>query len=460
MKTAYPQDTIAAVATAPGRGGIGIVRVSGVDATTVAKAIGCRIPSPRVATFQVFYDDAHHSMDEGLVLFFKAPHSFTGEDVIEFQGHGGPVVLDQLLQACIKAGARMAKPGEFSERAFLNGKLDLAQAEAIADLIDAHSKQAAQSAVRSLQGVFSQKIQALNQKVIQLRMYVEAAIDFPEEEIDFLADEKIKQDLAEIKATVGAILLTAKQGVILRDGMTVVIAGKPNAGKSSLLNYLSKRDTAIVTDIEGTTRDVLREYIDIDGMPIHVIDTAGIRQAQNAVEEEGIKRTWQEIEKADLILWISDATKDPIQDSDAINEIKQLIYTHLPASIPITIVNNKMDLIENSEAQETHRDNLTILNVSVKENRGMTLLKNHLKNTMQFQSEQQSIFTARQRHLDALSRAKLHLEKADMQLSQHQAGELLAEDLRQAHHALGEVIGEFTSDDLLGEIFSSFCIGK
>lgn len=449
MKT--PDDTIAAIATAPGRGGVGIVRLSGPSAQAIASSIVGKIPQPRYAAFATFKDAQSTVIDEGLTLFFPAPHSFTGEDVIELQGHGGPVVMDMLLNRCVELGARIANPGEFSERAFLNDKLDLTQAEAIADLIDSETQQAARSATRSLQGHFSEKINQLVEQLIHLRMYVEAAIDFPEEEIDFLSDKKVSTDLQTVVDAVAEVKASAKTGRLLRDGMQLVIAGKPNAGKSSLLNALSGTDSAIVTHIPGTTRDVLREQIQIDGMPLHVIDTAGLRDASDVVEQEGIRRARKEIEKADQILWIYDATKSGGELFPAVDI--------MPEGVVITYIRNKIDSLQETPEIIT-KDNKTVISLSAKSDQGIDLLRQHLVQLMGYQGQQTDGFIARRRHLDAINRAEQSLAKGQKALTKQLAGELLAEDLRYAQIALSEITGEFTSDDLLGEIFSSFCIGK
>jgi tRNA modification GTPase len=437
-------DTIIAQATPPGRGGIGVIRVSGPKVPEVALALLGKLPKPRYATHRSFA-----GIDEGLALYFPGPHSFTGEDVLELQGHGGPVVLDMVIQKILEIeDVRLARPGEFSERAFLNDKLDLAQAEAIADLIDAGSTQAARAALRSLQGEFSQVIQTLQEQLTHLRMYVEAAIDFPEEEVDFLSDSHITESLNTLLEQIHTIQLSAKQGVLLREGMTVVIAGEPNVGKSSLLNRLSGRDSAIVTDIPGTTRDVLREYIQMDGIPLHIIDTAGLRSTTDQIEQEGIRRAWSEIEKADHILFLTDITVGATHASP---------MPEFPDNIPLTIICNKIDLTGESSRSE---DNVIYL--SAKTGEGIEYLRDRLKDSVgaTHASPIEGGFIARRRHLDALDRAYQAILVGQQQLNDARAGELLAEDLRQAQHALGEITGEFTADDLLGKIFSSFCIGK
>lgn len=448
-------DTIAAIATAPGRGGIGIVRVSGPLVKTVAETLVGHLPKPRHAEYAVFQAADSSNIDEGIVLYFPNPHSFTGEDVLELQGHGGPIILDLLLKRILALGVRLARPGEFSERAFLNDKLDLAQAEAIADLIDASSEQAARAALRSLQGEFSKRILQLVEKLIYLRTYVEAAIDFAEEEIDFLADNKIAETLTAILQEIDEVQAAAQQGALLREGMTVVIAGRPNAGKSSLLNALSGRDSAIVTDIPGTTRDVLRESIQIDGLPLHIIDTAGLRETSDHVEQEGVRRAYTEIEKADQILLMVDSTL-----TTTIEQLKQEFLSKL--NIPnnkLTIIRNKIDLLNEIPAIE-HENNLTIISLAAKTHTGIDLLREHLKQCIGYATDYAGNFSARRRHLDALARTKQAVLHGQYQLTHFRAGELLAEDLRIAQYALSEITGEFSTEDLLGRIFSSFCIGK
>ncbi|WP_439509282.1 tRNA uridine-5-carboxymethylaminomethyl(34) synthesis GTPase MnmE [Marinimicrobium koreense] len=450
-----PTDTIAAIATATGRGGVGIIRLSGPQARAIGEQITAQPLKPRHAHYLPFLNTQGEALDQGIALFFPGPHSFTGEDVVELQGHGGPVILDWLLRSACERGARLARPGEFSERAFLNDKLDLAQAEAIADLIDASSEQAARSALHSLQGAFSHKVNELVEALIALRIYVEAAIDFPEEEIDFLSDGKVAGDLADIRQRLDAVFAQARQGTLLRDGMNVVIAGKPNAGKSSLLNALSGRDSAIVTHIEGTTRDVLREHIHIDGMPLHIIDTAGLRDTPDEVEKIGVERAWQEIHRADRILLLVDSQSTEVTDPAALwPEFVQ----QLPDPGKLTLIRNKIDLT--GEPEGRRQEHPVCLAISAASGAGVEELKQHLKSVMGFEDAGESTFTARRRHLDALERARTALENGWEQLQLHAAGELLAEDLRQAQECLSEITGQFTPDDLLGRIFSSFCIGK
>jgi tRNA modification GTPase len=448
-------DTIAAIATAPGQAGVGIVRVSGPKTRAIARTMLGFEPNPRYAHYGPFLDASGVLIDEGIGLFFPNPHSFTGEDVFELQGHGGTVILDLLLRAVCAQGARLARPGEFSERAFLNDKLDLAQAEAIADLIESSSEQAARCAVRSMQGVFSRRIDQLVEAVTHLRIYVEAAIDFPEEEIDFLADGRVASDLQGLLDQVQQILAEAQQGTILRDGMKVVIAGRPNAGKSSLLNALAGREAAIVTAIEGTTRDVLREHIHIDGMPLHIIDTAGLRDSPDEVERIGIARAWDEIRQADRILLMVDATTT---DKTELRDIWPDFIDQLPASAPVTVIRNKVDV--SGEPVGITTGDTPVIRLAAKSAAGLEVLRDHLKQCMGFVTTTEGGFLARRRHLDALERARGSLLQGQSQLEGYGAGELLAEDLRAAQEALGEITGHLTPDDLLGKIFSSFCIGK
>lgn len=452
-------DTIAALATPPGRGGIGVIRISGPATKIISQSLTEQKLKPRFAHYGGFYETLGSGekaiIDNGIALFFPNPHSFTGEDVLELQAHGGPVLLDCLLKEVLKLGARMARPGEFSERAFLNNKIDLTQAEAIADLIDSASEHAAKNALRSLQGEFSNKIKTLVDSVIALRIYVEAAIDFPEEEIDFLGDGKVINDLDDIIGNLEKVFNQAKQGAILREGMTVVIAGKPNAGKSSLLNALSGRDSAIVTAIEGTTRDVLREHIQIDGMPLHIIDTAGLRESPDQIEQEGIRRAWSEIDKADRILFVVDSQSS--QETDPA-KLWPEFADKLPGHHNITVIHNKCDLSGLDSA--CIDGDPAIIRVSAKHDKGVDLLRAHLKQVMGFQGAGEGGFTARRRHIVALEQAMDALGEGKQQLLNYGAGELLAEDLRHCQNYLNEITGEFTSDDLLGKIFSSFCIGK
>lgn len=445
-------DTIAAIATATGRGGVGIVRVSGKLAATIAEQMLDRVPTPRYAHYLPFYGAEKKLLDQGIALYFPGPNSFTGEDVLELQGHGGPVVLQWLLNRVVELGARLAEPGEFSKQAFMNDKLDLAQAEAISDLIEASSDQAARSAIRSLQGEFSAQVNQLVEELTQLRIFVEAAIDFPEEEIDFLSDGKVAGQLQGILDRLQAVFVSAQQGALLREGMSVVILGRPNAGKSSLLNALSGRESAIVTDIAGTTRDIVKEEINIDGMPLHILDTAGVRIAIDQVEKIGIERAWQALDNADRVLVM-------LQAGEAIHEEDQLILDRLPSHIPVTLIRNKIDLINHQPMVEQGAEHTTIW-LSAKQKLGLDLLRSHLKTEMGFEQTGEGVFMARKRHIEALQIALESTQNGQQQLELYAAGELLAEDLRAAQEALSEITGRFTSDDLLGRIFTSFCIGK
>lgn len=452
------RDTIVAIATAQGRGGIGIVRLSGTDLDPFIQGIlgANKNLQSRQATYSSFIDDSGDVIDEGVAVYFPGPNSFTGETVLELQGHGGQVVLDRLVQRCIELGARLARPGEFSERAFLNDKMDLAQAEAVADLIDASSYQAARSAIKSLQGEFSTLVTQLVETMIQLRIYVEAAIDFPEEEIDFLADENLRANLRNLQAELRQIMSRAEQGSLLREGMTLVLAGKPNAGKSSLLNALAGTDTAIVTPVAGTTRDVLREKISLGGLPLNIVDTAGLRETSDEVEIEGVRRAWSEIEKADLILFVVDITET---DSPDLHEIWPEYFIRFPeARKPLILVLNKIDRCDQQPGAVEGREGCFAL--SAKQKQGIAQLTAHLQQVAGYQDQAEGVFSARRRHLDALARALELVSTGIQQLEETGAGELLAEDLRQAQNNLSEITGQFTSDDLLGRIFSSFCIGK
>ncbi len=449
---AHVTDTIAAIATPPGRGGIGIVRVSGPATKAIAMALLGELPAPRRATHTLFRDAGHNAIDDGIALYFPAPHSFTGEDVLELHGHGGPVVMDMLLTRIVELGARLARPGEFSERAFLNDKLDLAQAEAIADLIDSGSAQAARAALRSLQGEFSQRIQTLVETLTELRSYVEASIDFVDEEIDFLSDGKVAERLHDLLEQIMTVQQSAQQGRLLRDGMTVVIAGRPNAGKSSLLNRLAGYEAAIVTEIPGTTRDILREHIHIDGMPVHIIDTAGLRDSGDIVEQEGMRRTWDAIAQADRVLLM-------IDDRLGIRPEDVVILTQLPAELPVTVIRNKIDLTGHGAGESAGPEGPEVC-LSAKSGVGIDQLRAHLKTCMGYTGADSSGFLARRRHLEALSHAHAHLVNGQQQLQHAQRSELLAEELRLAQQSLAEITGEFSNEDLLTRIFSSFCIGK
>src|SRR5882762_6955172 len=445
-------DTIAAIASPAGRGAVGVIRVSGPLVPQIATAIlGC-VPAPRQARFSSFLDAQGRSVDEGLALYFPAPASYTGEHVLELHGHGGALIVDMVLQRLLELGCRMARPGEFSERAFLNGKIDIAQAEAIADLIDAGTAAAARAAVRSLQGEFSARIADLKLGITALRTYVEAAIDFPDEEIDFLSDHALRDRLAAVFAAFESITSAARQGALLREGLRVVIAGKPNAGKSSLLNKLAGEEIAIVTEVPGTTRDVLRQQVHLDGLPLNLIDTAGLRATADVVEVEGVRRARNEMAQADRVLYVLDIGTDDSESWAA-------DLSALPAGVPVTLVFNKIDLTDGrARLDETAAPPRVFL--SARTGAGLDLLRNHLKAAVGYRETESGTFAARRRHVDALNRARQHVQSAADILSTTRAFELFAEDLRLAQHALGEITGEFTSEDLLGEIFGSFCIGK
>jgi tRNA modification GTPase len=458
-----------AIATAPGRGAVGIVRVSGKNIKGLIEALFSRALKPREATYTPFLDGQGQAIDQGLALFFPAPHSFTGEDVLELQAHGGPVVLQLLLARCLEAaaristgtdraclaGLRVALPGEFSERAFLNDKIDLAQAEAIADLIDASTEAAARSATRSLSGAFSQEINALRDALIHLRMLVEATLDFPEEEIDFLKKADAFGQLSKLQQTLHDVQQRARQGALLREGIKVVIAGQPNAGKSSLLNALAGAELAIVTPIAGTTRDKVQQTIQIEGVPVHVIDTAGLRESVDEVEKIGIERAWDAIESADAVLFLHDLTRmDAIDYIAGEANIAAVLATKLLKRVPIIDIWNKVD----ASAAQQPGEGLTL---SAKTGAGLDALRRKLLEVAGWQNAPEGVFIARERHVQALRAVDEHLTEAAKHLAaQAQSLDLLAEELRLAQNALSDITGEFTSDDLLGVIFSSFCIGK
>ena len=445
-------DTIAAIASAPGRGAVGVIRVSGPDVPRIAQAILNVVPEPRLAQVADFRSSSGEALDRGLALYFAAPASYTGEHVLELQGHGGALIMDLLLKRLLELGCRMARPGEFSERAYLNGKIDIAQAEAIADLIDAGTTAAARAAVRSMQGEFSARINALQAQITELRTLVEAAIDFPDEELEFLPGSVLGRSMANILSGFESITAAARQGALLREGLNVVIAGKPNAGKSSLLNQLVGDEIAIVTDQPGTTRDVLRQHVHLDGLPLNLIDTAGLRATADVAEAEGVRRAWNELDRADRVLYILDAAADEPLDWRA--ELEEL-----PPGVPVTLVFNKIDLTGVApRADESHDPPQVFL--SARTGEGLPLLREHLKTRAGYLSGDCGALSARRRHLDALRRAQSCVVQAAQTLRTMRAFELFAEDLRRAQLALGEITGEFTSDDLLGEIFSSFCIGK
>lgn len=443
--------TIVARATPPGRGGIAVIRISGPAVAAIAQQLIGSLPRPRHATLAGFRDAAGEALDLGLALYFPAPHSFTGEDVLELHAHGGHLLADLLVARVVELGARPARPGEFTERAFLNDKLDLSQAEAIADLIDAESTAAARAAQRSLRGDFSAAVLALTEEVTELRTWVEAAIDFPDEDIDFLADEELALRVQGVAQSFARLEEATRQGCLLREGVRVVIAGRPNAGKSSLLNALAGHAAAIVTAVPGTTRDVLREQIDIDGLPIHIIDTAGLRETSDIVETEGVSRAHAELARADHALVVIDAAAD---DEAAL----AALLAELPAALPHTIVRNKIDLSgEPPGPLPGGEDTLRICALS---GAGLPELRARLRQVAGYQPAGEGSFTARRRHLDSLRQAREHFEAACRQLHEHQAGELMAEELLQVQNALAAITGEFGSEDLLGRIFGEFCIGK
>ncbi len=438
-------DTIVAAATPPGTGGVGIVRISGDDVERIARTMLGSLPEPRTATYRNFRNAAGERVDVGLALYFPTPASFTGESVLELHGHGGPVVISLLVDAVIELGARQAEPGEFSKRAFLNDKLDLVQAEAIADLIGSGTAQAARAALRSLSGTFSEAVDGLAEQLVRLRMHVEAAIDFPEEEIDFLSDGALLQRIEDCATAFATLSAEAKQGRVLRDGYQVVIVGKPNAGKSSLLNLLSGQEAAIVTEVAGTTRDVLREQIDVDGLAVELIDTAGLRDDPDRIEAEGIRRAREALANADAVLWIQDVTD---KDQGAPRE-------NLPEGVPITVVHNKIDLAGDRPGVV---DDEVFLSAHTGE--GIDALRQRIRELAGYDNQGEGAFTARRRHIRALGRARKHFETGRHALEESKAGELLAEELRLSQQALGEITGAFSADDLLGKIFSEFCIGK
>ena len=435
-------DTIVAAATPPGQGGVGVVRISGKQTEFIARTLLGSLPEPRHATYRVFRDPAGEPVDTGLALYFPAPASFTGESVLELHGHGGPMPVSLLVDAVMELGARLAEPGEFSKRAFLNGKLDLAQAEAVADLIESGTEQAARAALRSLTGVFSTAVNSLAEQLVRLRMHVEAAIDFPEEEIDFLSDAALLQRLEDCAQAFDTLLSEARQGRVLRDGYQVVIVGKPNAGKSSLLNLLSGQDAAIVTEVAGTTRDILREQINIDGLAVELVDTAGLRNDPDRIEAEGIRRAREALDRADAALWIQDA-------SDA----EQALREALPEDVPVTVVHNKIDVTGDAPGL---RDGEVWL--SAKSGEGVDALRRRIRDLAGYDGE--GAFTARRRHTRALRKAADHFDAGRRALEEQKAGELLAEELRLSQQALGAITGAVSADDLLGKIFSAFCIGK
>ncbi len=441
-------DTIVAAATPPGTGGVGIVRISGPKADAIATQIVGALPQPRIATHRTFRDLAGDAIDSGIVLYFPAPNSFTGETIVELQGHGGPMVVSLIVDAAVSAGARIAEPGEFTKRAFLNDKLDLAQAEAVADLIGSGTAQAARAALRSLSGAFSNHVDAVATEVERLRLFVEAAIDFPEEEVDFLSDQQLQDAIERTATSFAELLAQARVGRVLRDGYRVVIVGKPNAGKSSLMNRLSGEDTAIVTEVAGTTRDILREQINIDGLAVELVDTAGLRNDPDRIEAEGIRRAREALANADAVLWIQDASESK---ESAIDE-------ELPDDVPIIVVRNKVDLTQESAGVD--ENDKRIIRLSAKSGEGLGELRTQLRRLAGYRDLGEQTITARRRHIDAMQRARMHFEAGRQLLAEQRAGEMFAEELRLAHQALGEIVGGTSSDDLLGRIFTEFCIGK
>jgi tRNA modification GTPase len=445
----YVADTIAAIATAPGAGGIGIVRVSGQACQSIANGILGHCPEPRQAAYLAFNDASNTLIDRGIAIYYPTPHSYTGEDVLELQAHGGTALMQLLLARCLELGARQAEPGEFTRRAYLNDKIDLAQAEAVADVINAATAEAARSAVRSLSGDFSQSIHALLDKLINLRLYIEACLDFPEEEIDFIAQGGVATKLAAISEELQSVFYRAKQGNLLREGIQVVLIGQPNVGKSSLLNQLAGEEMAIVTPIAGTTRDLIKSAIQINGVPLYIIDTAGLRDTVDEVEQQGIARTWRALESADIALLLVDA-------AHGIGQNEKSILDRLPSILPKIWIHNKIDLNDkvakiDIEAGEKH------IYLSAKTGEGLTLLRQHLLESIGWQAPGEGVFMARSRHLVALNLVRENLALASQLLGQP---ELVAEELRLGQEALNTITGKFTPDDLLGEIFSRFCIGK
>ncbi|MFZ1852853.1 MAG: tRNA uridine-5-carboxymethylaminomethyl(34) synthesis GTPase MnmE [Nitrosomonas sp.] len=447
-------DIIAAIATPPGRGGIGIVRISGTDLKHFVKTLLGELPAPRHAALKSFKDAQNQIIDQGIALYFPAPHSYTGEDVLELQGHGGPAVMNLLLNRCLAMGARVAQPGEFTLRAYLNGKIDLIQAESIADLIEASTSEAARCAANSLQGHFSSKVHQLVDQLTELRMFIEASINFPEDDIDDLSRSPIQQKLHQIEIQFNEIFQAAQQGKILKEGIRIVLAGAPNVGKSSLLNQLAQDDVAIVTEIPGTTRDTIERTITIEGIVIYITDTAGLRETSDIVEQKGIERTHVAIKNAHMVLWLIDSSE---QSANMMHDMPNQI----PPDTPLIMVHNKIDLLNAMARVETHHHNTTIY-LSAKTGEGIDLLRNEILKIVHWQhkTEGEGLFMARQRHLEALTIAQIHLNNAQTFSTDETHLELLAEELRLAQSALTSITGEFTADDLLSEIFSHFCIGK
>ena len=449
MQEPKHSDSIAAIATAPGSGGIGVVRVSGPACREIAQVVLGHCPAPRHAAYLPFKDADGSLIDRGIAIYYQAPHSYTGEDVLELQAHGGTALMQLLLARCITLGARQAEPGEFTRRAYLNDKLDLAQAEAVADVISAATAEAARSAVRSLSGEFSQRIHTVRNKMIDLRLYVEACLDFPEEDIDFITQGRVAEKLAGIATELQAVFAGARQGNLLREGIHVVLIGQPNVGKSSLMNQLAGEEVAIVTPIAGTTRDTIKSAIQINGVPLHIVDTAGLRETEDEVERQGIARTWRATENAHAALLLVDA-------AHGITETEKSILARLRADLPKVWIHNKIDLSQEAPRTEVH-EGQTHLYLSAKAGTGMALLRDELLKIAGWQPGGEGVFMARDRHLHALNEVKANLARATDNLA---FPELLAEELRSAQESLNTITGEFTPDDLLGEIFSRFCIGK
>jgi tRNA modification GTPase len=445
----FNADTIAAIATASGSGGIGVVRISGPAVTTIAGAILGHCPKPRYAAYLPFLDQDGLIIDQGIAIYYAEPNSYTGEEVLELQAHGGPAILQILLTRCLSLGARQAEPGEFTRRAYLNDKMDLAQAEAVADVINAATSEAARSAMRSLSGEFSNRINTLLQRLVELRMFVEACLDFPEEEIDFISQGNVKKKIEDVQSELKKIYNEAKQGNLLREGLTVVLVGQPNVGKSSLINQLAADDIAIVTSIAGTTRDTIKSAIQINGIPLHVVDTAGLRETEDEIEQFGIARTWRALESANIALLLVDA-------AHGITEVEKSILERLPCDLPKIWVHNKIDLSKKSPFVE-HLDGEAHIHLSAKTGEGVNLLRENLLKIVGWQSTSEGVFMARTRHLEAIRQVEQFLQVSLNAIFQ---SELVAENLRMGQDALSTVTGEFTPDDLLGEIFSKFCIGK